>query len=198
MESLLVLVDGKIMAKEPTYPMIYDNMYKLKMSLLKRLLYLRPDRLTENRIWIHKDLIVFIKVNMIHQMPYIELSYTYKGKYIEYKLNLTSVYSNLNKHKIWYFVCPITNLRCRCLYFKQGYFLHRKAFKGCMYAKQTQSKSTRDYEYLIKAFLIGDETDEKLYKRYARSTYAGKPTKNYLRMMAKVEKYEKKLFSGLT
>ena len=71
--------------------------------------------------------------------PYIELDYNYRDKPQNYKVNLVRVPSNLGKDFVWYFHCPKTNKRCRKLYSVNGMFLHREAYKGCMYETQTYS-----------------------------------------------------------
>ncbi|MEH6405997.1 MAG: hypothetical protein V7767_01830 [Leeuwenhoekiella sp.] len=73
----------------------------------------------------------------------MELDYNYKKEPRNYKVNLVSIPSNIGNGKIWYFLCPETNKRCRNLYSIGGYFLHRKAFKGAMYESQKQSKKWR-------------------------------------------------------
>jgi len=87
----------------------------------------------------HRRGSISINVNTQSEQPYIELDYNYRDKPRNYKVYLTSTPSNLDKGKIWYFLCPHTNKRCRKLYSIGGYFLHREAFKNCMYQSQSQT-----------------------------------------------------------
>ncbi len=98
--------------------------------------------------------------------------------------------SNLGKGLIWYFLCPQTNRRCRKLYSIGGYFLHREAFNGCMYETQTQSKKYRQLDKTLGAYFEIDNLYEELYKKNFKKTYAGKPTKRYLRIMEQIQKAE--------
>jgi len=97
---------------------------------------------------------------------------------------------NLGKGLIWYFLCPQTNKRCRKLYSIGGYFLHREAFSGCMYETQTQSKKHRQLDKSLGAFFKTDDLYSQLYQKHFKKTYAGKPTKKYLRILEQIKKAE--------
>ena len=107
-----------------------------------------------------------------------------------YKVHLVSVPSNLGKGIVWYFLCPETNKRCRKLYSIGGYFLHREAFKGCMYESQIQSKKYRQLDKTLGAYFRTDELYSQLYKKHLKKTYAGKPTKRYLRILEGIQRAE--------
>ncbi len=134
---------------------------------------------------------ISIKTNTQGEQPYIELDYKYKDKPRSYKVYLTSTPSNLNRGEIWYFNCPQTNKRCRKLYSIGGYFLHREAFNGCMYESQTQSKKNRELGRTFGAYFKSDKLYEELYSKHFKKTYAGKPTKRYLRIMEQIQQAER-------
>ncbi len=98
--------------------------------------------------------------------------------------------SNLGKGLIWYFLCPQTNKRCRKLYLIGGYFLHRTAFKGCMYKTQTKSKECRQLDKTLGVYFRIDNLYSQLSQKHFKKTYAGKPTKRYLRIMEQIQKTE--------
>ncbi len=104
---------------------------------------------------------------------------------------LVSIPSNLGKGKVWYFVCPHTNKRCRKLYLISGYFLHREAFNGCMYESQTKSKKWREMERVYGSYFKSDECYEELHKKHFKKFYNGKPTKRYLKLMQKISQSER-------
>jgi hypothetical protein len=133
---------------------------------------------------------ISIQVNTHSEQPYIELDYKYRDEPRNYKLSLVSMLSNLGKGLIWYFLCPQTNKRCRKLYSIDGYFLHREAFNGCMYETQTQSKKYRQLDKTLGAYLKEDELYSQLYQKHFKKTYAGKPTKKYLRIIEHIQKAE--------
>lgn len=98
--------------------------------------------------------------------------------------------SNLNRGKIWYFICPQTKKCCHYLYSIGGYFLHREAFKGCMFETQTQSKKYRQLDKTLGVHFKSDDLYSELFKKHFKKTYAGKPTKKYLRIMEQIQKAE--------
>ncbi len=69
--------------------------------------------------------------------------------------------------------------------------MHREAFSGCMYESQTQSKKSRQLDKLIGALYKSDDLYSQLYKKHFKKSYAGKPTKKYLRIQELIQKSEK-------
>lgn len=181
------------MPKPYSFPTLYNEALQIHISKLKGWGYLDPEQIKSGTLnWSRNGNpsgSISIQVNTHSEQPYIELDYNYRDEPRNYKVYLTSTPSNLNRGKIWYFICPHTKKRCRKLYSIGGYFLHREAFNGCMYETQTQSKSTR---ILTKKFKIfwHDEAIDQLNKKYFKKTYAGKPTKKYLRIMEQIQKAE--------
>ena len=167
---------------------------QISISKLKEWEYLNPEQIKSGTItWSRNGSqtgSISIKVNTHSEQPYIELDYKYRDEPRNYKVYLTSTPSNLNKGEIWYFICPQTKKRCRKLYSIGGYFLHREAFNGCMYETQTQSKKYRQLDKTLGAYFEIDNLYEELYKKNFKKTYAGKPTKKYLRIMEQIQKAE--------
>lgn len=180
------------MAKFPTFPTLYDDVLQLNISKLKLWGYLKPDQINSGLItWSrngNKTGSIAIHSNTYSEQPYIELDYKYGEEPRKYKVYLTSTPSNLDNGKIWYFVCPGTGKRCRKLYSIGGYFMHREAFKGCMYECQTQSKKARHMIKLFKTYLRTDDLYSEFYKKYRKNNYAGKPTKKTLKLKAQIKK----------
>ena len=129
-------------------------------------------------------------VNTIVEQPYIELDYYSFKEPRKYKVRLVTTPSNLGFGTIWYFLCPQTNKRCHKLYSIGGYFLHRKAFNGCMYDCQIESKYYRQLNKILDTIFNTDLLYKKLYKKNFKKTYAGKPTKRYLQIMEQIQKAE--------
>jgi len=69
--------------------------------------------------------------------------------------------------------------------------LHREAFKGCMYDSQTQSKKTRELNRMLEPCFNLDWLYRQIYKKNFKKTYAGKPTKRYLKLLEQIRKAEK-------
>ena len=101
-----------------------------------------------------------------NKKPYIELDYKYNDEPRKYKVRLVTIPSNLGKGKVWYFLCPQTHKRCRKLYSIGGYFLHREAFKGCMYDSQTKSKRWSEMDRVYGSYFELDNYT----KNYTQST----------------------------
>ena len=182
------------MPKPHTFPSLYNEALQLSISKLKEWGYLKPEQIKSGTItWSsngNKTGSISIQVNTHSEQPYIELDYKFKGEPRNYKAHLTSTPSNLKSGEIWYFICPHTKKRCRKLYSIGGYFLHREAFNGAMYECQTRSKYYRQLTKTLDSFFKQDELYEELYSKHFKRTYAGKPTKKYLRLMEQLNKAE--------
>jgi hypothetical protein len=59
-----------------------------------------------------------------------------------------------------------------------------------MYEKQTQSKKLRDFEKMFGSF-DSERLYTQLYKKNFKKTYAGKPTRKYLRLSNKIDMAER-------
>lgn len=187
------------MPKLATYPTLYNEVLKLHISKLKKWGYINSEYQKSGTINWSKNgrntgsITIETKTN--NEGLYILLDYKYKNEPRTYKVQLTTVQSNLNNGAIWYFICPITNKRCRILYNVGGYFLHREAFKGCFYETQTQSKKQRDLDKTLKRVFGSETYINEMEKKYFKKTYAGKPTKRYLRIQKHIYSTENTLKS---
>ena len=182
------------MPKISNFPTLYDDVLQLSITKLKNWGYLKPNQIKSGAItWRRNDeafASISIKVNTIQQQPYIELNYKFNDDPRNYKIQLVSIPSNLGKGKIWYFLCPQTNKRCRKLYQIGGYFLHREAFNGIYYETQIKSKHYRQLEKTLGSWLITDKLYSELYSKHFRTHYNGKPTKRYLKIMKQIKEAE--------
>ncbi len=66
------------------------------------------------------------------------------------------------------------------------YFLHRSAFKGAMYEKQTYSENSRQQIKIWSKLFDTDKVYEQIYSKHFKKYYAGKPTKQYLKLWKKL------------
>ena len=178
------------MPKPHTFPTLYNEALQIHISKLKGWGYLDPKQIKSGTLnWSSNGNptgSTSIQVNTHIEQPYIELDYKYRDEPRNYKVYLTSTPSNLNRGEIWYFICPQTKKRCRKLYSIGGYFLHREAFNGCMYETQTQSKYVRQQLGLMKRLFLDDEIYEEITKKHFKKSYAGKPTKRYLKLIEQI------------
>lgn len=182
------------MPKLPTFPTLYDNALQLSTTDLKRLGMLNPNSLLFKSLYwgVSKQASISIWVSTLAPQSYIDFSYSIKQRKYDYKINLVALPSNLGKGKVWFFVCPITNQRCRKLYFRQGYFCHREAFKGGMYSCQIKDKTIGLYE-VLEAYQKLDKLHLQLEQKHFKTHYAGQPTKRYTRLMKQIKRYERVL-----
>lgn len=182
------------MPKPHTFPTLYHETLQIHISKLNAWGFLKPKQIKSGTLnWSMNGNpagSISIKINTHSEQPYIELDYKYRDEPRNYKVNLTSTPSNLNRGEIWYFICPQTKKRCRKLYSIGGYFLHREAFNGCMYEKQTQSKKYRHLDKILGAYFKSDNLYSELYKKNFKKTYAGKPTKRFLKILIQIEKID--------
>ena len=183
------------MPKPSTYPTLFDEVLQLNISKLKQWGYLEPDQVKSGTLtWSSNGNptgSISIRVNINCERTYIELDYKFRDEPRKSKVMLVSIPSNLGKGKVWYFVCPHTNKRCRKLYLISGYFLHREAFNGCMYESQTKSKKWREMEKMFGCYFDSDKCYAELFSKHFKKFYNGKPTKRYLKLMQKISQSER-------
>jgi hypothetical protein len=179
------------MPKPYTLPTLVDEVKTLSITSLAGWGYLKPGSFKSGIVtWSRgerKTGIISIAVNTTTPTPYLELDYSYQGKAIRYQVALVAVPSNLGKGKVWYFLCPSTGKRCRILYEAGELFLHREAIKGGMYYKQTYSKRHRAMFIPMGKVFDLEKEYEVLYKPHFKTTYRGKPTKRYVRLLKMVK-----------
>lgn len=182
------------MPKPHTLPTLYDDVKKIDISFLKKHGYLTSDQTQSGTInWSingEKTGSISIYVNTKSIQPYIEFDYKCNGVPINYNVQLIATPSNLGKGEVYFFLCPRTHKLCRKLYLADTYFLHRSAFKGCMYESQTQSKKFRGLNNTLGAYFKADKYYNQLNEKHFKKTYAGKPTKKYLFIMNQIKKAE--------
>ena len=174
---------------------LLDNVLQISISKLKKWGYLTPNQVKTGSIsWSRNDRkigSISIKADMRFcyndldhsEFSYIELEYNCNKERVKYQIPLVSLPSNIGKGRILYFKCPDTGKRCRKLYLVGKRFLHREAFKGCMYSTQIESKLDR-LSRLV--FRTTDKLFEQEYSRYFKKTYNGKTTKKYSRLIEKI------------
>jgi hypothetical protein len=181
------------MPKTRTFPSLFDDALQMNVSKLKLWGYLRPNQITTGATvtWSRNGEetgSISINVDTHNEQPYIELDYNFRDEPRKYKVKLVSVPSNLGIGEVWYFLCPQTKKRCRKLYSIGGYFLHREAFTGCMYDSQIQSKSYRGLDKTLGAYFRTENLYSQLHEKHFKKTYAGKPTKKYLKLMKQIKR----------
>lgn len=182
------------MPKYPTFPTLYDECKTVSISFLKAHGYLKPDQWKNGTItWSRGEGAskritgsISIAINTREESHYLELDYKSNDKPIKYRVQLVSIPSNIGKGVVWYFICPNTGKRCRKLYLISGYFLHRRAFKGCFYEKQTHSHKNRRLYNSLEIVFGTEKIYEQIYSKHFKSHYAGKPTKRYLKLMKQI------------
>ena len=59
-----------------------------------------------------------------------------------------------------------------------------------MYESQTQSKKYRQFEKLFGAYFESDKLYSQIYSKHFKKTYAGEPTKRYLKVLKQIQKSE--------
>jgi len=183
------------MPKTSTFPALYDDAIAVSITKLKKWGYLRPNQYKSGTLtWSRGGNTtgsIRIRIDTYADNPHIELSYKYRDKPVNYKVQLVSVPSNIGKGEIWYFLCPHTGKRCRKLYSIGERFLHREAYRGCMYESQTYSSKTRRLFKLYDKVFGADKLYEQLHSKYFKRAYAGKPTKRYLKLVQRMEDSER-------
>lgn len=175
------------MPRHSSLPTLYDECKTISLTALKKWGYLVQGQWKSGTIkWSRNGVqtsSIGIIVNMCDSNPHVELNYKYNDEPVNYKIPLLPGPSNLGKGVVWYFSCPKTGKRCRKLYLISTYFLHRAAFSGCFYEKQTYSHRNRDLFRAFESLSSIDKAYETLHTKYFKSNYAGKPTKRYSKLI---------------
>ena len=178
------------MPKPHSLPTFYDEVKTITITKLKEWKYLIPDSVKSGTVtWSRNGspyASIGIQVNTFAERPFLVLDYKWNGEPVNYKVYLITLPSNLGKGKVWYFICPNTGKRCRNLYMVSKYFLHRNAFNGAMYEKQTYSKNSRGQIQLLERLLVNEKAYEELYSKHFKKYYNGKPTKRYMKLCRQI------------
>lgn len=176
------------MPKYPTYPDCFDECKQVTITNLKRLGFLVPNTTLRGTIrWTRggePSGSIGICVSLLEK--FVELDYKCDGKLINYRVRLQSIPKHFGGCE-WYFICPVTARRCRSLYLIGGYFFSRAAYPSAMYSSQTESKHTRG---MLRAFRCLDLQSDFLSRRHTRTTYRGKLTKRYRRILEKEGRFD--------
>lgn len=183
------------MGRLSTFPILLNECRTIDISNLKRWGCIKPGVRVSNTInWNyngHREASISFTVDMQAESPHLKLTYLSCGRLISYKVMLIAVPANIGKGIVWFFICPKTGKRCRKLYLINSFFLHRSAFTGCLYEKQTYSHKIRNkFKYHEKVFGV-EEIYDQLDSKYFKTQYAGRPTRRYLQLMKKINAYEK-------
>jgi|CXWL01.1.fsa_nt_gi hypothetical protein len=175
------------MPKYPTFPDCFDECKQVTIGSLKQLGFLSPDATIRGSYrWTrggNPSGAINISVSLLER--YAGLDYLSNGKPVNYRVQLERIPAHFGGYN-WYFICPATGKRCRTLYGIGGLFLSRFAYPSAMYSTQTESKRYRDFS---KMFGVLDLRNEYLNKRHSRTTYKGKLTKRYRRILDKESRF---------
>lgn len=174
------------MGRYSSLPIIYDFCNSISISDLKKWNYLKPYYIKTGQIEFTSYGNVFIldiKVVANMEKPYAVFSYKVNDSVIKYKIKFELLPSNLGKGKVWYFLCPISGIRCKKLHLIGRYFQHRTAHEKGYY--QTQTLGSKD-KGLIRLFDMAEKSNKarsEINKKYFKKYYKGKPTKRYLKLL---------------
>jgi hypothetical protein len=118
----------------------------------------------------------------------------------DYKIDITTIKSNLGTGLIPYFICPITNKRAKILIMSYGYnmYVHREAYGTMIDTKplyyRVQQVSSSDY-HNVRYFSLKNRCDKLFHKlftsRSLRTHYRGKLSLNMFKLekLANKKKY---------
>jgi hypothetical protein len=179
------------MGRNSSFPILFDEIKSISITDLKKMHYLTKNKKKGGVInWLRlgeKSGSISVEVLISDYDNYILFSYNCNDNSYNYRVNLVSTESNLNKGEIWYFLCSQTGMRCRKLHLLNGIFQHRTALKTGMYSKQTESKNWRGLTKYYGSYFDSDNLYKELYSKYFKTHYKGKPTKRYLRILNKLK-----------
>jgi hypothetical protein len=182
------------MPRYSSLPTLFDEALQIHISKLKEWGYLIPSCQKPGTLtWSlrgEQTGSISIVVSTLEGNEYLQLKYNFRDEPRDYKIRLVRKPTNLGIGEMWFFRCPSTGKLCRKLYLIGGYFLHREAFKGCFYETQIRSKYGRFLDSNYRAYFKADSLYLEAGKKHLKKTYAGKPTKKYLKLSNEIQKAE--------
>jgi len=193
------------MARQPTFPTLFDEVNILSLKFLKQHGYLDREKPRRGEItWTsrnteRKSSIGIQSILTKGNRLLIELDYSYQKQPRNYCVSIEYLPSNLGVGEIEYFICPKTKVRCRKLHCINGWFYHRTAFSGCYYDSQTVCKKLRTYTVALNLNRDIGELYAKRYQKYRKTHYRGKKTKIVQQLDGQIElaKYGSRMFETL-
>lgn len=181
------------MARQPTFPTLFDEVNILCLKFLKQHGYLNPDKPQNGVVtWTSRNTGRKSSINIQSKVTkgsrlFIELDYLYGEIPRNYSVFIAYVPSNLGTGQIEYFVCPYTKKHCRKLHCINGWFYHRTAFKGCYYDSQIVCKKFRPYTVALNLNRELGDLYAKRRQKYRKTHYRGKKTKTLERLEKQIE-----------
>lgn len=184
------------MGKHSTGAKTTGEITKIDLSYLLKQGYIKKGSvLTDVLHWTNGSNIA-IKTSYTESEKYIHLIYSTTNKQtnetlnFNYKIQLTTINSNLGKGEIIYFVCPETKKLCRILYktYNSEIWKCRTAYtQRIYYALQQSSRLNKnnDRYWQLKKRL------EKFNTKIVKTHYKGKPTRTNKKIDLLVESIEK-------
>lgn len=181
------------MGRHSTGACTTGEVIRIELSYLLKQGFIRKNHsISGSLTWTNGSSISFAS-SFTDEERYIRLSYFIESNYTrertnhDYKIELTTIPSNLGKGEIIYFVCPITGRRARILYKCYGsqIWKSRDAYKHRIYYESQQCSKL---DFHNKRYWTLDKELKILYKRGKKNHYRG----NYTRLMVRVKRLEGK------
>lgn len=179
------------MGREKTGATTCEAVQRIELSFLLKAKYLVKGQMrTAKLLWTcngYDSGNINIETYWGKQEKYVRLMYQVKDRFGEkfdydYKVQLTTLPSNLGKGEVLYFVCPDSGKRCRILYCAYSYhkWKSREAYQHRIYYK-TQISSKLDYAN-DRYWQLQRRLEAIYQEKYLRWEYNGKPTKRAIRI----------------
>jgi len=177
---------------------ITDSVLKIELSYLLQKGYIKKGSSLSGKLLWTNGSNVGIETKYTENEKYIRLKYSItenesqvKTNY-DYRIELTTLKSNLGRGELLYFVCPVSQSKCRVLYQNNdtAKWQSRQAYKKRIYYRSQQI--SKNYRKIFAYFQIV-EAIENLTNRITKTNYKGKYTKTTNRLIALHEKYQSKI-----
>jgi hypothetical protein len=173
------------MGRYPTGAITTGEAVRIELSYLLKEKYIERGCKVSGFLAWNNGSTISIESKYLGDEKYIRLYYTLtkpSGEEfkLDYKIQLTSIPSNLGRGEVLYFVCPISGRRARILYRAYGshYFKSRQAYrKRIYYPCQTSPKSLYNSE---RYFALERQIERLPPAR--KSHYQGKETRHQKRI----------------
>ncbi|MFO0468779.1 MAG: hypothetical protein ACK5ZX_05685 [Bacteroidota bacterium] len=182
------------MGRKCNYPVLFEDLKKLRISEFRKWGYLKAGAKKNGVItWYRQGICtgsISVYVDTSTDTPFTEFQYSLNGTFFDTRIYFELQKSNLGRGEIWYFVCPYTGLKCRILYLYNGCFVGRKAIRTGFYEAQVFNKKFRQFNTEYSSYFNLEKYYEAVHSKHFKRTYKGKFTRKFRKLRALIIKGE--------
>lgn len=164
--------------------MVHEQLERLTTKGLTSQQVLKPNTIAKGQMWWtcagNRTASIGYIINTNSNTLTLHYTLTSTQQQVKQTITLQAIASNLNRGKVYYFLCPYTGYRVRTLYLIGGRFRSRHAVRGLYYRSQVLSRYDR---YNERYWKVEKQIEQLTGKGYTH-TYRGSLTATAKRVQA--------------